>query len=327
MLGLRSSRRLFLFGLFASLTGQKAFSEDTVGNLPASEVKELTPVDLALHCTIKLICEKASGESSVGTGFIFSLFSTDNFNIPVIVTNKHVVVGSKTGKMRFSRKSPTGEVDLNNTLSLTIENFESRWIFHPSTDVDLCVMPIAPLINEFAQKNQLPFLVLIDQSSVPTDAELAELIAVEDVLVAGYPDGIEDLAHNIPVFRRGITATPPYIDFNNMKEFLIDSSIFPGSSGSPVFLYNSGSWLTRSGRSIFGGVRIKLLGIVHAVATHTSTGELKIIPAPTQTRAILTSQMPNNLGLCIKASRIFDFEPVLVQRGIKVPDGYQMRSP
>ena len=47
--------------------------------------------------------------------------------------------------------------------------------------------------------------------------------------------------------------------------------------------------------------RLMFVGIVYAVAQHSVNGELKIVPAPTQ-KQVAVSQIPNNLGLCIKSS-------------------------
>jgi hypothetical protein len=149
---------------------------------------------------------------------------------------------------------------------------------------------------------------------------------LEDVLIVGYPDGISDTKNNVPVFRKGISATPVYLDFMGKKEFLVDAAIFPGSSGSPAFLFNQGTWLLRDGTTVAGGYRVQLLGVIYAVALHTTDGEIVIVPAPTQARAVAKSQIPNNLGLCIKASRILEFEPILIQKGVKAPDGYKIRA-
>jgi hypothetical protein len=181
------------------------------------------------------------------------------------------------------------------------------------------------MLQESTKQGKRPFLIMLDQSLVPTDAELADLTPLEDILVVGYPDGIIDRAHNIPVFRRGITATPVYIDFDNTKEFLIDAAIFPGSSGSPVLLYNQGMFANRQGTTVVGS-RIKLLGIVWGVKINPVNGEISIVPAPTQARTIVNSQVPNNLGVCVKTSRVLEFEPIFVEKGFKPPDGYKMRA-
>ena len=175
-------------------------------------------------------------------------------------------------------------------------------------------------------KGEKPFIVSIDPTLIPTDQELNELNSLEDVLVVGYPNGIIDNSHNIPVFRRGITATPVYIDFNNNREFLIDAAIFPGSGRSPMMLFNQGTWGSREG-GVMLGTRAKLLGIVYGVMTDNVNGDISIPPAPTQApRAVVNSKIPNNLGVCVMASRILEFEPVLGRNGVTPPEGYKMRA-
>jgi hypothetical protein len=74
------------------------------------------------------------------------------------------------------------------------------------------------------------------------------------------------------------------------------------------------------------GSRVKLLGIVHAVFNDLVNGEISIVPAPTQARAVVSSLVPNNLGVCVKASRVLEFEPIFVKKGFNPPDGYKMRA-
>lgn len=71
---------------------------------------------------------------------------------------------------------------------------------------------------------------------------------------------------------------------------------------------------------------MKLLGIVYGVMLNSVSGDISIEPAPTQARAVVNSQVPNNLGVCVKASRILEFEPILVKNGYQIPDGYKMRA-
>jgi hypothetical protein len=315
------SRRSALLGAIASVGGTwTALAEDAqppASTLPMTEQLE--------HSTVIIRCVNAKGEVSSGTGFAFALFRQNDQSMPIIVTNKHVVAGSITGKFRWTLKTADGAPDYGNFVDFDVPNFESVWIPHPDGQVDLAAFPCAPMFDSLAKSGKTIFVITIDQSFVPTEAELRELTPLEELLIVGYPDGISDVKNNVPVFRRGITATPAYLDFDGRKEFLIDAAIFPGSSGSPVFLYNQGAWADRHGHLALGG-RLKLLGIVYGVALHNANGEIRVVPAPTQARVIAVSPIPNNLGICIDSSRILDFEPVFVKMGLRPPDGYVMRS-
>jgi len=70
--------------------------------------------------------------------------------------------------------------------------------------------------------------------------------------------------NNIPITRKGITATPLQMDFENTASFLVDAAIYNGSSGSPVFVFNQGSFYKPDG-SVNIASRLKLVGIIHKV--------------------------------------------------------------
>jgi hypothetical protein len=129
--------------------------------------------------------------------------------------------------------------------------------------------------------------------------------------MVGYPNGIWDATNNMPIARRGITATHPNLNYEGRREFMIDAACFPGSSGSPVFLYNTGGYATRAEGMVMGGIRIKLLGVLYAGPQHIATGEVRVVNVPTQQRAIAVSSIPQNLGLVVKASRLLDFDGLL----------------
>ncbi len=171
-------------------------------------------------------------------------------------------------------------------------------------------MPFAPVLHEAQAKGVAPFFMPLDKSLVPSSTELAALTALEDVIMIGYPIGIWDSHNNMPVIRKGITATHPANDYEGRQEFMIDLACFPGSSGSPVFLFNVGSYASRDGGTIIGS-RIKLLGILYAGPQFTAEGEIHIVNVPTHQTAVALSSIPCNLGMCIRAERLLDFEPVL----------------
>lgn len=54
----------------------------------------------------------------------------------------------------------------------------------------------------------------------------------------GYPVGLMDEVNLQPIFRRGVYATNPSLDYMGRKEFLLDIPNNGGSSGSPVFRFD-----------------------------------------------------------------------------------------
>ena len=85
------------------------------------------------------------------------------------------------------------------------------------------------------------------------------------------------------------------------------AACFPGSSGSPVFIFNEGNYKTKNGQLIFGN-RIILLGILFAGPQHSATGEIEVVNVQNVQKPISISMIPNNLGLIIKSERILELE-------------------
>lgn len=191
-----------------------------------------------------------------------------------------------------------------------IDDFERAWIPHPDGNVDLCAMPIAPLLEMAAKENKRLFFVPLDESLIPTKAELEDMVLMEEITMVGYPNGIWDEVNNMPVFRRGISATHPNLDWNGKPEFLIDAACFPGSSGSPVFLFNQSGFATKTGGMVIGPSRVKLLGILYAGPQQTVTGEIKIVAVPTQSIPLALTAIPINLGMVIKSTKLDAFSTI-----------------
>lgn len=268
--------------------------------------------ELLLLTTIR-IETTIPGGISTGTGFFFSLKNdvSTGTHVPVIVTNKHVIKDALTGKLRFSLKDENGSPLWGQYYDLSLSDFEARWIKHPDTNVDLCVLPIANIHREIQRSNKDLYYALLTPSDIPSKDELSkDFSRIEDITVVGYPDGIWDPFNNIPITRKGITATPLQVDFENTPRFLIDAAIYGGSSGSPVYVFNQGSFAI-PGRGLFAGNRIKLVGIVYAVAQHAITGQLEIVDVPAAKTPVAKSLIPNNLGVAIHARKILDFEALV----------------
>jgi hypothetical protein len=129
--------------------------------------------------------------------------------------------------------------------------------------------------------------------------------------MVGYPNGLWDETNNLPIARAGITATHPAIDYNGKPEFMIDAACFAGSSGSPVFYYNSGARTQRNGSITMGSPSAYLLGVLYAGPMFTAEGEIVVVDVPTKRKKIATSDIPMNLGYVIKSRVLLEFDQLL----------------
>lgn len=246
-----------------------------------------------------------------GTGFFF-IFTINNNEVPVIVTNKHVVKNSIKGNFRLSLADSNGNWIKNSYIDINCDDFEKMWIMHPEENIDLCIMPIASLLQEAQKMGKKLYFKALDKTIIPSFQQIKKLTAIEDILMIGYPNGLWDSYNNMPIIRRGVTATNVKLDYNNKKEFLIDIAAFPGSSGSPIFIYNQGSYPVQNG--IVVGSRLILLGVLYAGTKMNIEGNVEIVEVPTVNIPIMKSKIPNNIGIIIKIEKLLDFEIILEQK-------------
>lgn len=265
----------------------------------------MSPIENLVHSTIRIECDLENGTSS-GSGYFFAFnFSEDKGFIPCIVTNKHVISGAITGRFHITLADNNGDPILGQYETIELEHFEQSWIPHPDSEVDLTVLPIGPILHKLDEMDKKPYYVPLGKGILPSKDMLDELSSIEDIVMIGYPNGLWDIKHNLPIIRKGITATHPKLNYNGRAEFLIDAACFPGSSGSPVFLANLGSFTNKEGH-LMAGYRIALLGTLYAGPQHTATGDIIFSSIP-QT----ITNIPNNLGLVIRYDALSDFEPIL----------------
>jgi hypothetical protein len=274
--------------------------------------RKLTLVEQLAFTTVRLECTTGAGATSFGTGFFFDCSEVAERKMPVIVTNRHVVAGSLSGKFHLSAADKDGSPKSGQIVTFELIDF-SGWVPHPDPDVDLCVLPVGRLFKRLYGEGRRFFWRDLDFSIIPSDEEMAGLWALQDVILVGYPVGLWDSKNNMPIFRKGVAATHPSVDYQGRKEFLVDAACFPGSSGSPVLLYRPGLGLVgRGGIKIDGNrPKVKLLGILYAIPVHTVDGNIQVVPLPTQVGQVARSEIPTNLGYVIKAERLKEFSRIL----------------
>lgn len=225
----------------------------------------LKPISIAeklLFCTIRIEASKTGGGTSTGTGFFYNHKVDDRHNLPLIITNKHVVSDASSGSFHVhlaensDAKTPSGRFR-----EFRLNNFHNLWIGHSDPATDLCAMPIQPLLNQVEQAGEKIFSTPLSTKELPSDALLDELSALDEIVMPGYPIGIWDNKNNMPIIRRGVIASHPNLDFCGKSEFLVDIACFPGSSGSPVLLYNAGMHLKKGGGSN-SGIDLRYLELI-----------------------------------------------------------------
>lgn len=256
--------------------------------------------------TVRIDTASPDGGRGSGTGFFFEHL-VDGHRTLFIVTNKHVVQGQKGGRLVFL-KQKDGRPSLGDgfNLDLSEHDWPLLWFGHPDPAIDIAICALPPLLH-FMQKSFgfEPFFRAVTSAMIPNADQASQLDAMESVTFIGYPNGVWDSKNLLPVMRQGTTATPFVVDFEGTPRFLIDASVFGGSSGSPVFLLNQGSYPHKGG-GLVAGSRLHFLGVVAAVFFRTHLNEIIVVPIPTQSKPMAQQQEMIDLGVVFKAHTVVE---------------------
>lgn len=249
--------------------------------------------------TIRLV----ASDGSSGTGFFYN-FEIDGKVIPTIITNKHVVRYNPNETMRFLLHLKNGENESRENFEIT---YTTNWVFHSQKDLCFCfVNQVFEHVKQLTGKDV--FFIAIDDSIVPTEEMLADLSALEELVMVGYPIGLWDKSNNLPIFRKGYTSSHPAIDFNEKSIGVVDMACFPGSSGSPIYILNEGGYKDKHGNLNWGKSRVVFLGVLYAGPQYDAQGDIVVKTIPTvQQRAETHTRIMTNLGYYVKAKEINEF--------------------
>lgn len=263
--------------------------------------------DQLRYMTVRILTSKnqTTNWTGSGTGFLY-YFAKDDETAPLLVTNKHVLDGAVVIGLNFHVTEDNNETPLPGSGRLiSFLSNQVPIIRHPDPAVDLAAIAIAPIHEHIISKEGWhPFIKCLDKTHLPSEAMVNDFSALEEVIMVGYPTGIVDAANNFPVVRRGITSTPYAENYQGKREFLADIPVYGGSSGSPVFVMNEGSWSTPNGLAM--GTRFALIGVLYAGHTETMNGQIVAQPVPTNLAPVAKVTHIINLGLCIKSALIED---------------------
>ncbi|MBI4001125.1 MAG: trypsin-like peptidase domain-containing protein [Nitrospira defluvii] len=192
----------------------------------------------------------------VGTGVLFSWYGKRS-GISWLVTAKHVFIDpaenwkpSSLG-MVFAQSPRRGMAQGQEIPLQLTKAGRPCWFPHPNKSVDLACLPL-PLTMRQPRPGGPSCIAWMD---IATTADLYE---GAPVAVLGYPAAFDIPDSPRAIVRQGIVAwvspTRP-----GSEVFLIDSHVFPGNSGGPVFRLPTA--MDREGHLAVGGT-VALLGIV-----------------------------------------------------------------
>lgn len=235
-----------------------------------------------------------------GTAFAYHVPIESNTELPLLVSNKHVLMkDAKSLTATALKKNSNGGPDYGNpvTIDLKCSDCGQFHIYeHPTPEVDVAAVNIGKQIfkSNIFHRAVGPANSLLNQ---PPERGLRES-TLESIMFVGYPNGIYDTHNIMPIARFGQMAT--LLDFNYMgrPQFLVDAAVFGGSSGSPVFVQRKFQRSTATGISI--GEEPYFVGVLAAVHQKTDYGPI----VPVNFAAQINKEI--GLGLVFKESTVND---------------------
>jgi len=230
--------------------------------------------------TAKIDMKAPNGtNTSIGTGFFYSVPVYKDQSILLLISNKHVFI-DPNGEITVSlnRKIDNDTPEYGNIRTFNQTGFANEYYAHPNNDIDLACINVSQMgkTDCFYKCLNNEFLEPINYENVTTG---------DDVIFVGYPENRYDMVNNLPLIRKGSIASMPNIDFNGKGQIVIDAQVFPGSSGSPVFVISDNYY--------------RLLGVV----SETMIRHSQLQTLPTNMPLVGVQQMLG-LGIVIKQKHI-----------------------
>ncbi|MGA4641284.1 S1 family peptidase [Stutzerimonas stutzeri] len=267
---------------------------------------QLSISEQLMSCTVRIVSTAGQIENGSGSSFLMAIAKHGDHQVIALVTNKHVIENANGIKFVLSHSAADGSDIQHAEMQMEID--PARIIYHPGA-IDLCAIPISWAINYLVEHKRNLRHVILDEAICAKRELFDEILPLDSVVMIGYPNGLWDEVNNGAIARRGTLASNPGKEFKGKPDFVVDMACFPGSSGSPIFLLDNGSYSDRSGNTILGG-RCALLGVLHSGPTANVNGTIEIAPVPTGQVPFARFKAMLNLGYAVK---ITELEPIRVE--------------
>jgi len=199
-------------------------------------------IDTLLKVTTLIVCKEGRKIVGTGTGFFFQ-----HLGKIYLITNRHVLVNEQENffpdKIIIRLNCDPNDITKSKELTYFLYKDDIHIWKELSEKIDLAAF-------EIPQPDKVIFSALSNINLLPNDVQLG---LGEQVLVVGYPKGFYDETHNLPIVRNASIASAYGVPFKNNPFFLIDATLHPGTSGSPVFTVPKNMETKKGGMFIMGG--------------------------------------------------------------------------
>ncbi len=260
-------------------------------------MKVETPLSKTLFSILRL--EVTTPQTAgVTTAFVFSQ-SWQGAHAPFLVTAAHVLEGATKGRIFFCKGKDEKPV-IGEYVCLELEEFSKGWHRHPNKDLDVAILPLAPLVRQIEQNGGTVFNTALDESLLPGADPAVD--AVEDVHVLGFSAEVQDRRHLFPLVQKGVTANPYVIDYAGTPKFAVQVPVYAGMAGSPVLLARTFHQPTSQGMAT--ATQLVLLGMLTEVAVRQDRAASINLPIPTLPSPGREDLTWCPFGLALKSSAI-----------------------
>lgn len=215
-------------------------------------------------------------ESTFGTGFFYHKYfdqsefpnahinSVDSTLKSIwLITNKHVLFG----KENFQRLNPPFPVAIEFFMRKKVKNSNyPRWDtirlkepeirlltkLHKDSLIDVIAIDVTQyVLSKLLKGDSLFNYGAVSKANFPNPNLTINLNGIgigagQEILSIGYPRNFYDKLNLFPTIKSGIIASKWKANYNGNPYFLIDSKLFPGSSGS-IIITKAGSFGSKEG--------------------------------------------------------------------------------
>lgn len=230
-----------------------------------------------LDCVVAIGTNK---DEWYGTGFLYEHKVNGQREI-FLVTNQHVIesqIADKKNIIRLKINSKADDPVKTVDIKLKDENDDNIFIYHPDKEIDLAIVPVDfyKLILKVGQ-DKVKFFSH-ENTCLKNKMQTLGISEGDSIFILGFPMANVHIKSTV-IVRNGIIARIRDMYYNSSKSYLLDSFIFPGNSGGPVFLVPQNA-------SILGTepiIQSQLIGVVKEYLTYediaksTNTGETRVI--------------------------------------------------